>query len=90
MAMLIPMIIPMVKGSPNISVPTSIAVIGSKTPSTDAFVAPMLRVATANVAVDTIVGKMASPIKLSHDPTPSIPAIISVSEIIILLRNIGV
>ena len=44
-----------VSGSPNIIVPTRIAVIGSNTPSTDAFVAPILRVAIASVAVETII-----------------------------------
>ena len=39
-----------VSGSANIIVPTKIAVIGSNTPSTDAFVAPILRVAIARVA----------------------------------------
>ena len=48
-----------VSGSPNISVPTRVAVMGSNTPSTDALVAPMLREATARVAVDTIVGSTA-------------------------------
>ena len=50
-----------VKGSPNISVPTRMAVIGSNTPSTEAFVAPILRVAMASVAVETIVGSSANP-----------------------------
>ena len=53
--MVMPTTIFVVRGSPNISVPTRIAVIGSKTPNTDAFVAPILRVATASVAVDTMV-----------------------------------
>ena len=88
MAMLIPTIILIVNGSPNISVPTSIAVIGSNTPNTDAFVAPMLRVANASVAVDTMVGKMANPSRLNHDPTPSIPFIIVTSESNILSRKI--
>ena len=41
MAMPMPRTIFVVKGSPNISVPTRMAVIGSKTPSTEAFVAPL-------------------------------------------------
>lgn len=41
-----------VKGSPNISVPTSMAVIGSNTPRTDALVAPIFLVAMASVAVE--------------------------------------
>ena len=44
-----------VRASPNTNVPTRIAVIGSNTPNTDAFVAPMFLVAIARVAVDTIV-----------------------------------
>lgn len=87
-AMLIPTIILIVNGSPNISVPTSIAVIGSNTPNTDAFVAPMLRVANASVAVDTMVGKMANPSRLNHDPAPSIPFIIVTSESNILTGKI--
>ncbi len=43
-----------VNASPKTRVPTRIAVIGSNTPSMEAFVAPMLRVAMANVAVDII------------------------------------
>lgn len=45
---------------PNISVPTRIAVIGSNTPSTEALVAPIFRVAIANVAVETMVGNIAN------------------------------
>ena len=52
-----------VSGSPNITVPTRMAVMGSKTPSTEAFVAPILRVAIASVAVETIVGSNAKPTK---------------------------
>ena len=54
MAMVMPMTILDVKGSPNTRVPTRMAVTGSKTPNTDAFVAPILRVATASVAVEII------------------------------------
>ena len=59
MEMPMPIIMLAVSGSPNISVPTRMAVMGSNTPSTDALVAPMLREATASVAVDTIVGSTA-------------------------------
>ena len=41
-----------VSASPKTTVPTRMAVTGSKTPSTDALVAPMFRVATASVAVE--------------------------------------
>ena len=47
--------------SPKASAPTRIAVTGSKTPRTEALVAPMIRVAMARVAVDTIVGRTARP-----------------------------
>lgn len=50
MATEIPIMILVVSGSPNTSVPTTIAVIGSNTPSTEALVAPMLRDAMARVA----------------------------------------
>ena len=76
-----------VSGSANIIVPTRIAVIGSNTPSTDAFVAPILRVAIARVAVDTMVGSSAKPIKFSHAVLPSIPAVIAVLESTIFPRN---
>ncbi len=65
-AIKIPTTIFVVNASPKTRVPTRIAVIGSNTPSTEAFVAPMLRVAMANVAVDIIVGKIAKPIRLPH------------------------
>ena len=61
MATEIPIMILVVSGSPNTSVPTTIAVIGSNTPSTEALVAPMLRDAMARVAVETMVGSKASP-----------------------------
>ena len=87
MAMQMPATMLVVSGSPNISVPTRMAVIGSKTPSTEAFVAPMLRVAMARVAVETIVGSSAKPTKLSHALPPSIPAVMAVSESRIMQRN---
>ena len=76
-----------VKGSPNISVPTKIAVIGSNTPNTEALVAPIFRVATANVAVETIVGNSAKPTKFSQSPLVEIPAEIAVSEKVIIPQN---
>ena len=86
-AMLMPMMIFVVSGSPSISVPTSMAVIGSNTPNTDAFVAPMLRVAMANVAVDTMVGSIANPIMLSQALQLSSPAVMGVDEKIILPKK---
>ena len=80
MAMPMPRRIFVVKGSPNISVPIRIAVIGSNTPSTEALVAPIFRVAMANVAVETIVGNSAKPTKFSQSPLVVIPAEIAVSE----------
>ena len=80
MAMQMPTTMLVVSGSPNISVPTRMAVIGSKTPSTEAFVAPILRVAMASVAVETIVGSSAKPTKFSQSPPEVIPAVIEVSE----------
>ena len=62
-----------VTGSPNAMAPTRMAVIGSKTPRTDAFVAPIRRVATARVAVDTIVGRTARPVRLAQAETLSSP-----------------
>lgn len=50
-------------GSPITATPTAIAVMGSVTPKTDAFVGPINRVAQANAPVDTIVGKSANPSK---------------------------
>ena len=70
----IPIITLVVTGSPNAMAPTRMAVTGSNTPSTDALVAPMRRVATARVAVDTIVGRTASPVRLPHAAMLSRPA----------------
>ena len=88
MAMHIPNTTLVVSGSPNISVPTSIAVIGSKTPSTDAFVAPILRVAMARVAVETIVGNRASPMRLSQSSHPEMLAVIAVPLMTVLPKKI--
>ena len=80
MAMPMPRRMFVVKGSPNISVPIRIAVIGSNTPSTEALVAPIFRVAMANVAVETMVGNSAKPTKFSQSFPVVIPAEIAVSE----------
>lgn len=48
-------------GSPIASTPTIIAVTGSLTPKTEAFVGPINRVAHASAAIETIVGTTASP-----------------------------
>lgn len=86
-AMPIPTTMLVVNALPNISVPTSMAVMGSNTPSTEALVAPILRVATARVAVDTMVGSKASPSRLSQSPQSVIPVMIGVSEKAILLMK---
>ena len=86
-AIIIPMTMLFVRVSPKTRVPTKIAVIGSNTPSTDAFVAPMFRVATANVAVDMMVGRMARQTKLSQSRLQSMPVIISVPEMAVRSRN---
>ena len=83
----IPIIMLEVIISPNATAPTRIAVIGSKTPSTEAFVAPMFLVAIANVAVEIIVGKMASPIKLSHAEQFSSPVSMGTPENAILMEK---
>ena len=69
-----------VRASPKTTVPTRIAVIGSKTPNTEALVAPMFLEAIAKVAVDTIVGRTARPMRLSQAIPPSSPATSSVPE----------
>ena len=69
------------------TVPTTMAVIGSKTPRTDAFVAPILRDAMAKVAVETIVGNSARPIRLSQSVPVVIPAVMAVSEKMIFPMN---
>ena len=82
-----PTTILVVSGSPNISVPTRMAVIGSKTPSTEAFVAPILRVAMARVAVETMVGSSAKPTKFNQSPLVVMPAVMAVSEKAIFPKN---
>ena len=76
-----------VSASPKTTVPTRIAVIGSKTPNTEAFVAPMFLEAIARVAVDTIVGRTARPMRLPQAIAPSIPDMSSVPESEHLVKN---
>ena len=85
--MVIPTMMFAVSGSPNISVPTSMAVMGSNTPKTEALVAPILRVAIASVAVDTMVGSSAKPAKLSQSVLVEIPSVMAVSESSTFPRN---
>ena len=84
----IPMIIFVVRVSPKTIVPTRMAVIGSNTPKTEALVAPIFRVAIANVAVETIVGSKARPIRFNHAPFPSMPVVIGASESVIFIKKI--
>lgn len=83
----IPTTIFVVSASPKTSVPTRMAVTGSKTPSTEALVAPMLRVAMASVAVDTMVGSTASPTRFSQAVWPVSPVITPVSDNAILPKK---
>ena len=70
-----------VSASPKTNVPTRIAVIGSKTPKTEALVAPIFLVAIAKDAVDTIVGRTASPMRLTQAIPPSSPVMSSAPDI---------
>ncbi len=79
-----------VSASPKTNVPTRIAVIGSKTPNTEAFVAPMFLVAIAKVAVDTIVGRTASPMRLPQAVPPSSPVMSSAPDIEHLVKKMTV
>ena len=76
-----------VSASPKTTVPTRIAVIGSKTPNTEALVAPMFLEAIARVAVDTIVGRTARPMRLPQAIAPLIPDMSSVPESEHLVKN---
>ena len=87
MAMPMPRRMFVVKGSPNINVPIRIAVIGSNTPSTEALVAPIFRVAMANVAVETMVGNRAKPAIFNQSPHVVIPADIGAYEKDIIPKN---
>ena len=75
-AIVMPIIMLAVRASPKTIVPTRMAVIGSNTPSTEAFVAPMFLVATARVAVETIVGRIANPIRFAQSAHPLMPVVI--------------
>ena len=83
----IPAMMLVVSASPKTNVPTRIAVIGSKTPNTEAFVAPMFLVAIAKVAVETIVGRIARPIRLTQAIPLSRPVISSVPDNMLLVKN---
>ena len=72
----IPTMILVVRASPKTTVPMRIAVTGSNTPRTDALVAPMFRVAIANVAVDTTVGRIARPTRFNQAMFPVSPVVI--------------
>ena len=60
---------------------------GSKTPNTEALVAPMFLEAIARVAVDTIVGRTARPMRLPQAIAPSIPDMSSAAESEHLVKN---
>lgn len=85
MAMEMPTMMLVVMGSLKAIVPTMMAVIGSKTPSTDAFVAPILRVDSASVAVEMMVGKMARPTKQNHADEPLMPVVKSLGDRSVLI-----
>jgi len=82
-----PVMMLVVSASPKTNVPTRIAVIGSKTPNTEALVAPIFLVAIAKVAVETIVGRIASPVRLIHAIPESSPVISSAPESEHLMKN---
>lgn len=83
----IPTMIFVVNASPKTNVPMRIAVIGSNTPRTDALVAPIFRVATANVEVETMVGKTANPTRFNQAIFWSKPVVMSASEVRSLMKN---
>ena len=83
----IPVMMFEVRASPNTKVPTIIAVIGSKTPKTEALVAPIFLVAIAKVAVETIVGRIASPIRFIHAIPDSSPVMSSAPDIEHLVKK---
>jgi len=82
-----PVMMLVVSASPKTNVPTRIAVIGSKTPNIEALVAPIFLVAIAKVAVETIVGRIASPVRLIHAIPESSPVISSAPESEHLMKN---
>ena len=75
-------------GSLKANAPAKIAVIGSNTLSTDAFVAPILRVEMANVDVDIIVGRIANPNKLIQAVLLSRPVVMGLPQKMIRARKI--
>ena len=77
----------LVSASPKAMVPTRMAVMGSKTPSTEALVAPMFLVDMASVAVDTIVGKMASPTRYSQSLVLAMPVVMLAFEAMIFEKK---
>ena len=83
----IPVMMLEVRASPNTKVPTRIAVIGSKTPNTEALVAPIFLVAIAKVAVETIVGRTASPMRLIYAIPESSPVMSSAPDIEHLVKK---
>lgn len=85
--MKMPTMIFVVNASPKTNVPMRIAVIGSNTPRTDALVAPIFRVATANVEVETMVGRIANPMRFNHAILFSRPVVISASDVKSFMKN---
>ena len=85
MAMEMPTMMLVVMGSLKAIVPTMMAVIGSKTPSTDAFVAPILRVERASVAVDMMVGSTASPSRHHHADASLMPVVKTLGDSRVLM-----
>ena len=83
-----PIMMLFVSGSPKTKVPTTMAVIGSKTSKIEALVAPIFLVATASVAVDIIVGKMARHTKLNQSSPVSMPVVISAPDIMSFTKKI--
>ena len=68
-----PMMMFTVAGSENARVPIRIAVTGSNTPRTEVFVGPIILVETASARRETIVGKIASPKRLTMSIEVSMP-----------------
>ena len=83
----IPMTIFVVSGSPKNRVPTRMGVMGSITRRTEALVAPMFRVAMASVAVHTMVGSRANPIRFSQAAWFSSPVVMPWSDMAIFPKK---
>ena len=60
---------------------------GSNTPITEALVAPMLRVAIANVAVETMVGSNASHTRFIQAMAQDIPCVNAVAAVMLRTKN---